>query len=90
MDREYERYVEEKIEESREEITEKIDNAFRAVGHVWEATSTLFLYSAIIQLIYLPGFVIAALTSYDQYRSIGWAILHGYLSWFYIFYNLLS
>ncbi len=35
------------------------------------------------------GCVIAAIISYAQLQSIGWAILHGMLSWIYVVYYLI-
>jgi hypothetical protein len=45
-------------------------------------------YSGAI-LIYIPGLVLAMILSYTVNHSILWAILHGYLSWFYIIYNVI-
>lgn len=35
------------------------------------------------------GSIIAVLLSWDKNKSIGWAMLHGILSWFYIVYALI-
>ena len=37
--------------------------------------------------IYIPGLVLAMILSYTVNQSILWAILHGYLSWFYVIYR---
>lgn len=35
------------------------------------------------------GTVIAIILSWTKWHSIGWAILHGILSWFYVLYYLI-
>jgi len=40
-------------------------------------------------LIYIPGLVLAMILSYTVNQSILWAILHGYLSWFYVIYSAI-
>lgn len=35
------------------------------------------------------GVVLATVVSYVNWRSIGWAILHGLLNWFYVVYFLI-
>lgn len=35
------------------------------------------------------GTVIAAILSWSKWHSIGWAILHGILSWVYVIYYLI-
>ncbi|MGK7297385.1 MAG: hypothetical protein ACNS61_16440 [Candidatus Wenzhouxiangella sp. M2_3B_020] len=36
------------------------------------------------------GSAIAVAISYTAHQSVGWAILHGFLSWFYVIYALLT
>ncbi len=36
------------------------------------------------------GTALAIVISYDRWHSVGWAILHGFLSWFYVIYFLLT
>ena len=36
------------------------------------------------------GAVLATVISYTQWRSIGWAILHGILGWFYVIYYIIK
>lgn len=36
------------------------------------------------------GSVLAMVISYSQWHSIGWAIVHGLLSWFYVIYYLIK
>ena len=36
------------------------------------------------------GCVLATVVSYVTWKSIGWAILHGALGWFYIIYFILK
>ena len=35
------------------------------------------------------GMIIAAVISYVEWRSVGWAILHGLLSWVYVLYYII-
>lgn len=35
------------------------------------------------------GTIIAVILSWSKWHSIGWAILHGILSWFYVIYYLI-
>ena len=35
------------------------------------------------------GSALAMVISYTAWHSIGWAILHGLLSWVYVLYNLI-
>ena len=35
------------------------------------------------------GMIIAAVISYVEWRSIGWAILHGLLGWVYVLYYII-
>ena len=35
------------------------------------------------------GVVIAVMLSWEANHSILWAIIHGFLSWFYVIYNVL-
>jgi hypothetical protein len=36
------------------------------------------------------GTVIAVVISYAKYKSIGWAIVHGIFSWFYVIYYIIK
>lgn len=36
------------------------------------------------------GAILAAVISYVEWRSIGWAILHGLLNWFYVIYYIIK
>ncbi len=36
------------------------------------------------------GSCLAMIISYTAYQSIGWAILHGCLSWFYVIYYFIA
>lgn len=36
------------------------------------------------------GSIIAAIISYAKWHSIGYAILHGILGWFYVIYYLIA
>jgi hypothetical protein len=36
------------------------------------------------------GSALAVVISYTAYESVGWAILHGIFSWFYVIYALVT
>ena len=36
------------------------------------------------------GTLIAVLISWSMWKSVGWAILHGILGWFYVIYYLIT
>lgn len=36
------------------------------------------------------GTLIAVLISWSMWQSVGWAIVHGFLSWFYVIYYLIK
>ena len=36
------------------------------------------------------GCALAMIISYVKWHSIGWAIVHGFLSWFYVVYYILK
>lgn len=36
------------------------------------------------------GSVLAVVISYVKWKSIGWAIVHGFFSWFYVLYFIIK